>query len=186
MGVLPSGRHRMQDNVRRSGARRAGPTEPARATVGDTYYDTNAKILFVYSGSNWDPVNPPTYLKTAKSGSGSTASKKFVNWPGPIDLSFTKYATHTKLVVVGTASLSATAPDTMIAKALRIHGVDYPIGNFFFNAASEHMLTGIGVDFASGLAAGRYTARLCWRSVTGETIQVDANDAIYYQLQETV
>ena len=42
---------------KKMGSTTTGPTPPASPTIGTTYYNTTDKILYVYDGTGWIPVN---------------------------------------------------------------------------------------------------------------------------------
>lgn len=165
-------------------------TRPSTPYTGQVVYETDTKIASVYNGAQWDPIGGlKPYNKATALGTGSTASTSFVDVPTAIDLAFIKRATHTGLAVWGGMTHYVGATGMLTAHALLINGVDYSMGDFFFNPASQHMGVNFGAIIATGLAAGSYTARLRWRVVSGgggASINVDPNDVTNFFLQEVL
>ena len=175
------------------GERRFGFRRPSLSTErpegpaeGDTFWELDTDTMWVWNGTAWIPLNSPIFNKASAAGAGSTSSNAFSDFPGPIDLPFTKYSTSTSLAVWGTHTNYATAGTPLTAYSLLINGVDYSLGDFFFNQTGVHTTIGMGVKIATGLAAGSYTARLRWRIVSAGTINADANDVANFFIQETV
>lgn len=124
-----------------------------------------------------------TYFLNTGAGSGSTASGVSVDYPGPIDKTFTKRETSTAIFVSGSVSAFKTTNTGNVFFQLRINGVDYPIANFFFNDLNSHRTIPFTAAIASGLLAGTYTARLRW-SVATASANTDNNDLIQIRFDE--
>ena len=172
----------------RVGARIPSNTFPKGEVTGDIFYDTVTKILWTWNGTNWDPIGGSglgVYTISVAAGNGFKNGTSFADVPGPIDLPFTKRATHTALLIWGTMSHYSNVTIGLTAHAVLINGVDYSIGDFFFNQNGVHTTIGLNNRIAAGLAAGNYTARLRWRVVGGAMdINIDSNDSIGLSIME--
>lgn len=186
--VSSGGLSKNDNGTLRVGNRIPSDSFPKGEILGDIFYDTVTKILWAYNGTNWDPVGGggfSVYTTSVAAGNGSHGGTNFVDVPGPIDLAFTKRATHTSLLLWGTMSHYSTVTTGLTAHAVLINGVDYSIGDFFFNSNSVHATIGLNNRIATGLAAGNYTARLRWRIVGGAmNINIDSNDSIGISIKE--
>lgn len=163
-------------------------TKPATPFEGLACYCRDSKVEYLWNGTQWDPIGGlKRYVKAAPTGTGATNNTTFIDVPGPVDLAFTKRATHTALAIWGTMTHYATAAPGLTAHGVLINGTDYSLGDFFFNTMSEHTTIGMGNIVAAGLAAGNYTARLRWRSVGGAVgLNVDNNDVANFFIEEVL
>jgi hypothetical protein len=157
---------------------------PSNPFPGMEIYELDTGRKHVWNGTAWDPLTVRPYGKYTATGVGSHNGTAFLDVPGPIDLVFAKQATQTALHVVGSMTHYCSGTG-LSAHGLLINGVDYSIGDFFFNTPSEHTSIGFGGMIAAGLAAGTYTARLRWRIVHSlVTINCDNNDVALFSIQE--
>ena len=162
-------------------------TKPATPFEGLACYCRDSKVTYIWNGAQWDPIGGlKKYVKATATGTGSTSSASYVDVPGAIDLAFTKRAAHTALAMWGTMTQYVSGPG-LTAHGVLINGVDYSVGDFYFNDASKHHTIGMGNIIAAGLAAGNYNARLRWRIVSGGISQnVDNNDVANYFIEEVL
>lgn len=161
---------------------------PGSPIEGDVWYDTLNNVLYAHNGTQWDPIGGlglPIVTRATQTGAGSTSSTSFVDVPGPIDTSFTKRATHTKIAIVGSLSNFMSSAVAATVVSLQISSVDNEVGFFFFNDANSHRSHGLAGQIGAGLVPGVYNIRLRWR-ITGGTANVDSNDRFFCQFQETV
>lgn len=159
-------------------------TRPAAPVTGQLIYELDTGRVYAWNGTAWDPLTIRKYCKATATGVGSSNSTSWLDVPGPIDLVFAKLATQTALSVWGTMTHYCSGTG-LSAHGVLINGVDYSLGDFFFNTPSEHTTIGMGNIIAANLPAGTYTARLRWRIVSGlTTINVDSNDVANFFIEE--
>lgn len=163
-----------------------GTQFPAGPTHGDQFYDKTTNVLWAWNGSVWNPIGGllPYVLYTG-SGTGSTASASWTDYPGPINLTFTKRAAHTALHIHGHASGYKTTNAGNCAVAVLINGVDYELTSFFSNDLSTHRILSFNVKVATGLAAGTYQARLRWNTAA-TSFNCDNNDRVGISIMEAL
>jgi hypothetical protein len=123
------------------------------------------------------------YMVAANAGTGSTASASFVDYPGPIDLIFTKRLAATSLIVTGSVGAYKTTAVGLVDWGLSISGTDYVIVGFFYNDLNAHRAAPITVPIAAGLAPGTYTARLRWRTGVADA-NANSDDKVYLSIAE--
>lgn len=74
MAVLPSKFNTFNDrSKRRSGARRAAGTDPNGPIIGDTYFNTTNKVLYIWDGSAWIPLSYAEQYRFVGAAGGTTS-----------------------------------------------------------------------------------------------------------------
>lgn len=95
-----------------------------------------------------------------------------------------KFSAASKLAVQVMMSGYAFGSSLGADIAVSIGGVDYQIGEYFFNQTSVHQLMG-GIGVIDGLAAGTTIIQLRWRRTSGTgTLRTDSNDFISMMAHE--
>ena len=118
------------------------------------------------------------------SGSTSTASTSYVNWPSPqlTVTSFVKTSASTSVIVTLSLSLYCSAAGGFDL-AVSLAGSDRQIATYFMNSTGIHEGYSTMAEI-TGIAAGTYTIGLRLKAFGGSTIQADTNDTYSMQVQE--
>lgn len=175
----------------RVGNRIPSDSFPRGEIIGDEFYDTVTKILWVYNGTQWDPISGSgmtVYSKATGTISNFQTVTTFsdLNLGGFLDFNFTKRAAHTSLLVWGHVTYFSLSAAGLTINGVRINGVDYQLGHFFFNELAVHNTMGLHNKIAAGLAPGTYSARPRWRlnAAGAQVVQINGDDVYHLNIME--
>lgn len=160
-------------------------TRPSTPYIGQTIWETDTSTLSIWDGTEWRrSASTPSAAYVANLGvaTGNTASAAYVDFPGPIDLAFTKRANATSLEIDQRISCFINGANSLDI-GVRINSIDYTVAHFFFNDAFSHRHF-TGLLQIGGISAGLYAARIRWRVAGGATIQTDGNDVAIMKITE--
>lgn len=188
----------------------AGPPATVSLTIGsliipnvrylNSYWPTVGDVVFVdFNGPDPLVIGAAARATVGRSGEivtvlsyqamsagGNTGSNTYVDYPGPVDITFVKKysAAISKLVVFGTVSAFQSGANGIVSIGLRSGGVDHTIGTFNINQTFVHMPVTCQDDTFS-LAAGSLSLRVRW-STSVPNVNTDTNDSIRLTLLEVI
>jgi len=157
---------------------------PPTPQPGTAIYEQDSGVVMFFNGTEWRRVAPPGVAVARGQGVGNTVSATYVDYPGPLDIIFTKRSAGTYVDVQITGSTYATTATGPITIGIRINGVDYDVALFFHNNTGVHASYAGSMAALAGLAAGTYTCRVRWHTNGTAVANTDANDLCSVRIQE--
>jgi hypothetical protein len=133
-----------------------------RMRMGTFGIDTGFAIISEAATIYGDEFSQRAASLSQAGSNGTHNTTSFANMPGPQQLSITKALDSTLLHVRMNVQMFVTAAGGDVEFGVNDGSTDYPIGQFFFNTAGQHLPITVEDDIA-GLAAGTYTFTWRWR-----------------------